>query len=97
MTTNPQIERMAEAMSQWRNDKKLERTTWQVMTETVRNAYMEQAQAAYDASDARLVPMLVNAITKTLESNLYLADGDNCTLKRLKDALAQLPEEYRVS
>ena len=32
---------------------------------------------------------LKNAVDETLEENRHLADGDNCTLKKLKDAYAK--------
>jgi hypothetical protein len=32
---------------------------------------------------------LKNAVDETLEENCHLADGDNCTLKKLKDAYAK--------
>lgn len=34
----------------------------------------------------------VGAINETIEENLGLADGDNCTLIKLKKALAQIRE-----
>lgn len=33
--------------------------------------------------------VLKNAVDETLEENRHLADGDNCTLKKLKDAYAK--------
>lgn len=33
---------------------------------------------------------LLAAAKQTIEENLYLADGDNCTLKVLKDAIAKV-------
>lgn len=34
----------------------------------------------------------VEAMTLTIEENLYLADGDDCTLHRLNKALAAIKE-----
>lgn len=34
----------------------------------------------------------INGITETIEENLHLADGDNCTLIKLKQAIAQIRE-----
>ncbi len=41
---------------------------------------------------ARIVE-LEEAIQKTIDDNLHLADGDNCTLRTLTLALPQPPEE----
>ena len=43
---------------------------------------------------ATMIESLSNAIHETLMENLHLADGDQCTLKRLKDAIGfSLPPE----
>lgn len=39
---------------------------------------------------------LVAAITKTLEENAHLADGDVCTLSELKKALASISDEQEA-
>jgi hypothetical protein len=36
---------------------------------------------------AAMIESLTLAIRTTIEQNLHLADGDDCTLKRLKDAI----------
>lgn len=100
MTTNQQIERMAEAISNLdlpcMVDGQIVRVNpiyWKLI-----------AQAAYDASDARLVPMLVEALRDLLyvfgtnDNNDPLPLDESktlgCIVKGYK-ALAQLPEEYR--
>ena len=48
--------------------------------------------AAQEAEEQR--DRLVEAIHETLMQNLHLADGDDCTLKRLKDSIQfELPNE----
>ena len=43
---------------------------------------------------ATMIETLTDAIHETLMENLHLADGEVCTLKRLKDAIGfQLPPE----
>ena len=39
------------------------------------------------SNQAELIKKLITAITDTIEENGYLADGENCTLYRLKDVL----------
>jgi hypothetical protein len=36
---------------------------------------------------AAMIESLTLAIRTTIEQNLHLADGDDCTLKKLKDAI----------
>lgn len=62
-----------------------------VDTETLENA-PDLATAFMSAENARLMQVnaeLLAAAKQTIEENLYLADGDNCTLKVLKDAIAK--------
>ena len=43
---------------------------------------------------ACMIESLELAIRTTIEQNLHLADGDDCTLKRLKDVIQfELPNE----
>lgn len=65
MTTNPQIERMAEAIKNV-GYKHVKRQYYY----TIERKFNEEAQAAYDASDARFVPMLVEAL-KRIETERY--------------------------
>ena len=45
------------------------------------------------ASDAERVKKLVAAAKKTIEDNGHLADGDNCTLYDLREALVAITGE----
>jgi hypothetical protein len=54
---------------------------------TTKTAWPTQADIDFARELERENAALRAAITKTLEANLHLADGDVCTLKRLKDAL----------
>lgn len=50
-----------------------------------------EAMTAWERSDAeKQCDELAEAIRLTLDENGHLADGDVCTLKRLKDALAKV-------
>lgn len=60
-------------------------------TEILENS-PDLATAFMSAENARLMQVnaeLLAAAKQTIEENLYLADGDNCTLKVLKDAIAK--------
>ena len=49
----------------------------------IANAAIYEAALRLDEQDAR-INQLETAIKKVIEENLYLADGDNCTLIELK-------------
>jgi hypothetical protein len=55
----------------------------------IREAY-RNAEYLHHAANA--LPELVEAVRVTLKENAHLADGDVCTLKSLKDALARATE-----
>ena len=57
----------------------------------LRNDHRESLDALQGLAD-RII-LLENAIVQTLEENSHLADGDNCTLKILKDALGSSVNE----
>jgi hypothetical protein len=57
----------------------------------LRNDHKESLDALQGLAD-RII-LLENAIVQTLEENSHLADGDNCTLKILKDALGSSIDE----
>lgn len=62
-----------------------------VSTETLEKS-PDLATAFMSAENARLMQVnaeLLAAAKQTIEENLYLADGDVCTLKVLKDAIAK--------
>lgn len=96
--TNPQIERMAEAL--W-NKHKLDMgdawydddDQWKTLPEAGRIEFINTAQAAYDASDARLVPVLVEALNRVL--NRAMVHDHEGYEEIAKQALAQLPKGYR--
>jgi len=56
-----------------------------------RGAEVEQPEPAQLGQDideaAKMLELMARAIVDTLENNLHLADGDNCTLIDLKHAI----------
>lgn len=86
MTTNPQIERMAEAIYTAENTNCYE---WEELATSTQERFIAEAQAAYDASNARFVPMLVEAL-KYYREQEWLGGEDGVAAQ----ALAQLPKEY---
>lgn len=61
------------------------------MTDLVYNVgYKDGANAGYELAHQDIRP-LVDAVFKTLNDNLHLCDGNDCTLKDLRDAFAGLP------
>lgn len=99
MTTNPQIERMDEAIK-----KNISYTSTYNPNDGrtyITEKFEDAAKAAYDASDARFVPMLVEALKRVDKKAFDYLIGDIdekevCRIKTVTEqALAQLPEEYR--
>ena len=83
---NQQIERMAEAIE----TEALAMGKENFSPESARPKTERLAQAAYDASDARFVPVLVEAL-KYYREQEWLGGEDGVAAQ----ALAQLPEEYK--
>lgn len=69
----------------------------EVMIKPLQNAVMVH-QCFVDQFEAviRQRDELLAAATQTLEENGHLADGDNCTLKVLKDAVAKSSAEDEI-
>lgn len=58
--------------------------------------YKDGAWDGYKLAKSDMRPLLDAAI-KTLQDNLHLCDGDNCTMKSLRDAVSKIVpnwEEY---
>lgn len=64
-----------------------ERNVWKHEAETVRKQLDSEHENAIDWFIA--YQELKTAVADTLEENRHLADGDQCTLKKLKDAYAK--------
>jgi hypothetical protein len=64
-----------------------ERNVWKHEAEVVR----KQLESEHETAISLFIEFyeLKNAIAETLEENRHLADGDQCTLKKLKDAYAK--------
>jgi len=64
-----------------------ERNVWKHETGIIREELEATRKEAIDLFIA--YHELKNAVAETLEENRHLADGDQCTLKKLKDAYAK--------
>jgi hypothetical protein len=64
-----------------------ERNVWKHEAEIVR----KQLESEHETAISLFIEFyqLKNAVAETLEENRHLADGDQCTLKKLKDAYAK--------
>lgn len=64
-----------------------ERNLWMHEAEIVR----KQLESEHETAITLFIEFheLKNAVAETLEENRHLADGDQCTLKKLKDAYAK--------
>ena len=64
-----------------------ERNVWKHEAEVVR----KQLESEHETAISLFIEFheLKNAVAETLEENCHLADGDQCTLKKLKDAYAK--------
>jgi endo-1,4-beta-mannosidase len=74
------------SFARWKNNSKsLALVSWQYKQEAVK-----VCAAAYKAGQRdgkKQFDELLEAAQKTLRENAHLADGDNCTLKELRDAV----------
>ena len=87
------IDDAIEAMEELNEWKTL--TSWGGTPEIINDFIKGQQSRIYAAQEAEEQrDRLVEAIHETLMQNLHLADGDDCTLKRLKDSIQfELPNE----
>jgi hypothetical protein len=87
------IDDAIEAMEELNEWKTL--TSWGGTPEIINDFIKGQQSRIYAAQEAEEQrDRLVEAIHETLMQNLHLADGDDCTLKRLKDSIRfELPNE----
>jgi len=66
---------------------------------TISHAITEAMMQLIDATEQRISGptdsgLLLSAAKKTLNDNLHLCDGDDCTLKDLRDAVAAIDPEW---